>query len=299
MTSVLHTEKLTKYYGKSRGVINLDLAVSRGDVFGFIGPNGAGKSTTIRLLLGLISPTGGKASVLGLDCWKDRTAIARHVGYMPSEAAFYSGMRGEEIIAFAARLHGRDCAAEARRLCECFDIDTGKKVEDLSLGNRRKLSIVTAMQHRPEVLILDEPTSGLDPLMQKAFFDLLHERNAQGVTIFLSSHVLSVIQRHCRHAGIVRGGRLIACDQVEALTRSVARRVHLHGVRHAPNLPGIRDPRPGDNDISFLYTGPIAALVETLRGLPLEDLTITEPDLDETFMHFYNGEAIEDDAAQA
>ena len=290
MDMAIKAEKLTKYYGKSRGITGLDLRIRQGDVFGFIGPNGAGKSTTIRLLLGLISPTEGSASVLGMDCWKDRTAIARRVGYMPAEAAFYPSMRGEEIIAYAAKLHGKDCSREAKKLCDRFDVDVKKKVEALSLGNRRKLSIVCAMQHMPEVLIMDEPTSGLDPLMQREFFSLMRERNEMGATVFLSSHVLSEIQRHCHNAGIVREGKLIVADKVETLMRSTARRVHLLGVSTPPTIQGIRDVRIQDDAVNFLYAGDASTLIAALNGMPLMDVTITEPDLDEIFMHYYSGE---------
>lgn len=291
MEPVLHAQGLSKYYGKSRGIIDLSLSVPRGDVFGFIGPNGAGKSTTIRLLLGLIAPSKGTVSMLGMDCWRDRVAIAKRVGYMPSEASFYHGMRGFEIISFAAKLHGRDCGKEAARLCERFEVETQKKVEELSLGNRRKLSIVCAFQHEPELLILDEPTSGLDPLMQNEFFALLGERNLKGATIFLSSHALSIIQRHCLHAGIVREGKLIALDTVENLTRTSARRVHLVGVQQAPDLPGIADVRQSNGDgISFLYNGAARPLLAALSHMPVDDVTITEPDLEEIFMHFYREE---------
>ena len=289
MDSVVIASNLTKYYGQSRGIIDLSLCVPPGDVFGFIGPNGAGKSTTIRLLLGLIRPTSGQVSVLGLDCWKDRTRVKRRVGYMPSEAAFYPSMRGAEVIGLAARLHGRDCAKAAKELCERFDVEIHKKVEELSMGNRRKLSIVCAFQHMPDVLILDEPTSGLDPLMQKEFFDLLHERNEQGATVFLSSHVLSVVQRHCRHAGIVREGRLIVADKVDTLTRAAARRVHLHGVETPPALEGMADIARIDGGVSFLYAGETTALIAALQGVRLSDMTVTEPDLDEIFMHYYTG----------
>ena len=295
MECILRTQRLTKYYGKSRGIVDLDLDIAPGDVFGFIGPNGAGKSTTIRLLLGLISPTGGQSQVLGLDCWKDRTAIARRVGYMPSEAMFYGNLRGEEIIAFAAKLHGGNYTAEAKRLCDRFDIDVHKKVEALSLGNRRKLSIVCALQHSPELLILDEPTSGLDPLMQKEFFDLLHERNEAGTTIFLSSHMLSDIQRHCRHAGIVRDGKLILTDTVENLTRRAAKRVHIAGITVPPALAGLADVTLGDETVSFLYAGEMPALIGALQGLPIVDMTITEPDLDEIFLHYYGKEGHDHD----
>ena len=206
--NAIKTTSLTKYYGKSRGIIDMNLAVKQGDFFGFIGPNGAGKSTTIRTLLGLISPSDGKAEILGMDIFKQREAILSHTGYMPSEASFYPNMRVKDVIAFSARLRKKDCTAEAKTLCERLDLDTDKKIRELSLGNRKKVSIVCALQHKPELYILDEPTSGLDPLMQREFFMILEERNAKGSTIFLSSHILSEVQRHCKHAAIVREGRL-------------------------------------------------------------------------------------------
>ena len=228
--NAIETRALTKYYGKSRGVIGLDLAVAEGEFFGFIGPNGAGKSTTIRCLLGLIRPTSGGAQVLGVSCAGDRRRLLENVGYLPSEAMFYPGMRVREVIRYSADLRGQDCAKEAAALCERLQVQTDKRVEELSLGNRKKVAIVCAMQHRPRLYVLDEPTSGLDPLMQREFFALLRERHAQGATVFLSSHVLSEIQRHCTRAAIIREGRIIACDQVEALAQTGARRVTLHGV---------------------------------------------------------------------
>lgn len=200
---------LTKTYGKSRGVTDLTLRVPEGGCFGFIGPNGAGKSTTIRTLLGLISPTAGSAKVLGLDCVKDRTAILAQVGYMPSEAMFYPEMRVSEVIRLSADLRKRDCRREAKSLCESLELDVRKKIRELSLGNRKKVSIVCAMQHRPGLYILDEPTSGLDPLVQRAFWSELEQRRREGATVFLSSHVLYEVQRYCDQAAIIREGRLI------------------------------------------------------------------------------------------
>lgn len=200
---------LTKTYGKARGVSDLTLHVPAGCCFGFIGPNGAGKSTTIRTLLGLIAPTSGSAQVLGLDCVKDRTAILARVGYMPSEAMFYPEMRVKEIIKLSARLRGRDCGREAAALCQALELDERKKIRELSLGNRKKVSIVCAMQHRPELYILDEPTSGLDPLMQRAFWAEIQRRQQEGAAIFLSSHVLYEVQRYCTRAAIIREGRLV------------------------------------------------------------------------------------------
>ena len=207
---MIQTTNLTKSYGRARGVTDLTLHVPAGCCFGFIGPNGAGKSTTIRTLLGLISPTSGSASVMGLDCVKDRTAILVQVGYMPSEALFYPDMRVSEVIRLSADLRKRDCRAEAAALCEALELDTRKKIRELSLGNRKKVSIVCAMQHRPALYILDEPTSGLDPLVQRAFWSLLEERRREGAAVFLSSHVLYEVKRYCDRAAIIREGRLVA-----------------------------------------------------------------------------------------
>ena len=206
MIDMIH---LTKTYGKARGVTDLTLRVPEGGCFGFIGPNGAGKSTTIRTLLGLISPTSGSAKVLGLDCVKDRAAILAQVGYMPSEAMFYPEMRVSEVIRLSADLRGRDCRAGAKALCEALEMDVRRKIRELSLGNRKKVSIVCAMQHRPRLYILDEPTSGLDPLVQRAFWSELEQRRREGATVFLSSHVLYEVQRYCDRAAIIREGRLV------------------------------------------------------------------------------------------
>ena len=207
---MINITNLTKTYGKARGVTGLTLHVPEGACFGFIGPNGAGKSTTIRTLLGLLSPTSGSARVLGLDCVRDRQKILAQVGYMPSEAMFYPDMRASEVIRLSANLRKRDCGAEAAALCDALELDTRKRVRELSLGNRKKVSIVCAMQHRPRLYILDEPTSGLDPLVQRAFWSELEHRRKEGATVFLSSHVLYEVARYCDRAAILREGRLIA-----------------------------------------------------------------------------------------
>lgn len=288
---IIQTENLSKYYGKARGIIDMNLSVEGGDIFGFIGPNGAGKSTTIRTLLGLISPTSGSARIFDKDILKDHIEILSRIGYMPSEAMFYHGMRVEEVLRLSASLHGKNCRDEAHRLCERFKLDTKKKVEELSLGNRKKVSIVCAFMHQPDLYILDEPTSGLDPLMQKAFFELIHEKNKQGATIFLSSHVLSEIQHHCKNAAIIREGRLIACDSVEKLTDTKARRVTLHGISSPPRLDNPKNISCTENSVSFLYDGDIKVLIAELNQLPVTDMTVTEPELEEIFLHYYTKEA--------
>ena len=207
---MIHITHLTKTYGRARGVTDLTLHVPEGACFGFIGPNGAGKSTTIRTLLGLLAPSSGSAKVLGLDCARDRQNILAQVGYMPSEAMFYPDMRVSEVIRLSADLRKMDCKAQAAALCKALELDSRKRIRELSLGNRKKVSIVCAMQHRPRLYILDEPTSGLDPLVQRAFWSELELRRQEGATVFLSSHVLYEVDRYCDRAAVLREGRLIA-----------------------------------------------------------------------------------------
>ena len=280
-------EELTKFYGKARGIDHLNLSVGEGEFFGFIGPNGAGKSTTIRTLLGLIFPDSGKGQVLGLDIGKDKKEILRRVGYLPSDNAFYTGMKVKDALKLSAGLRGKNCNVRAAELCGRLQLDTEKKVEDLSFGNRKKVGIVCALQHDPELLILDEPTGGLDPLMQHEFFDILQERNRQGATVFLSSHVLSEIQRHCSRAAIIREGQVIACDSVEKLAQSNARRITLRGTLFRGSLPDIRDWKEENDTISFLYSGDINRLIRELAKGEIRDLTVAEPDLEEIILHYY------------
>ena len=286
-SSAITAVGLTKYYGKVRGIDHLDLEVQTGEFFGFIGPNGAGKSTTIRTLLGLILPTAGKAQVLGADLGTNRKTMLDQVGYLPSETAFYSGMRVRDVLRLSADLHRKNCDAFAAELCDRLQLDREKKVEDLSFGNRKKVGIVCALQHAPKLLILDEPTSGLDPLIQHEFFAILEEKNRQGTTVFLSSHVLSEIQRHCSRAAVIREGRIIACDSVERLVGSGARRVTLRGTLRREDLPGARDWTELDGAVSFLYHGDINELIRLLGKTEVAELTVAEPDLEEIVLHYY------------
>ena len=287
VTNAIETVKLTKSYGKARGIIDLNLTVPTGEFFGFIGPNGAGKSTTIRTLLGFIAPTGGSAQVLGMDIRTKREDILRAVGYLPSEAVFHPGMKVRDVLKLSAGLRGLNCAQRARQLCERMQLDPTRKVEQLSFGNRKKVGIVCALQHDPQLLILDEPTSGLDPLMQREFFRILGELHAAGTTVFLSSHVLSEIQRNCGRAAIIREGRIIACDRVEKLTQASARRVNIHGAVQLEGLTGVRDLHADNQGTSFLYSGDVNALIRALAGQQIRDLTLSEPDLEEIFLHYY------------
>lgn len=291
---IIQTTNLTKYYGKARGIIDLNLTVTQGEFFGFIGPNGAGKSTTIRTLLGLIAPTSGSAMIFGKDVIKEKEFILQNIGYLPSEAIFYQGMKVKDVLKLSADLRKKDCKAESELLCERLQLDVSRKVDELSFGNRKKVAIVCALQHQPELLVLDEPTSGLDPLMQKEFFDILRERNKAGATIFLSSHVLSEIQRNCTRAAIIRDGRIIACDSVDALSKTNAKRVTVHGMIELKGLSGVRDIEETNTSVSFLYGGDMDNLLRVLSLGRVDDLTVTEPDLEEIFMHYYekDGETV-------
>ncbi|MBO5211266.1 MAG: ABC transporter ATP-binding protein [Clostridia bacterium] len=285
--TAIKTENLTKYYGKNRGIIDLSLTVKKGDFFGFIGPNGAGKSTTIRTLLGLINATNGTAEVLGFNVKENKTEILKNIGYLPADASFYKGMRVKEILKLSSDLRGIDCSEEAKVLCKRLDLDINKKINELSLGNRKKVGIVCALQHKPELYILDEPTSGLDPLIQHEFYTILQERNNEGATIFLSSHILSEVALYCKNAAIIRDGKLLACDSVSNLSHSDVKRVTLKGAAEIPQNDNIRDLKKEDGITSFLYNGKPDTLIKELATLRFDDVTITDPELSEVFMHYY------------
>ena len=275
---------LTKYYGKTRGIESLDLSVEEGEFFGFIGPNGAGKSTTIRTLLGLITPNRGNAKIFGKDIRTQKTAILRETGYLPSEALFYPGMKVKEVLRLSADLRNKDCSAAAEMLCDRLKLDPSRKIDELSFGNRKKVGIVCALQSEPRLLILDEPTGGLDPLIQHEFFEILRERNRNGATVFLSSHVLSEIRRYCGRAAVLRDGSLIACDN--------ARRISLRGEAVLEGLEGIRDLKQTGDGVSFLYGGDLGALLGRLAEGKISDLSVTEPELEEIFLHYYRKEEV-------
>ncbi|MBQ6845731.1 MAG: ABC transporter ATP-binding protein [Oscillospiraceae bacterium] len=283
----IEAENLTKYYKKSKGIDGVSFSVEEGDFFGFIGPNGAGKSTTIRTLLGLIEKDQGEARVFGLDTAREKEKILSRVGYMPSDTIFYSGMRVREVIELSAKLRKKDCKKAAEELCERLDLDKNKKVEALSFGNRKKVGIVCALQHSPDLCILDEPTSGLDPLMQREFFNILEEKNRDGMTVFLSSHVLSEVGRYCKNAAIIREGRVIACDSVRALGHTGVKKVSLSGFKGEIDLDGARDIKREGENVRFLYSAPPKELLSVLSDLEFSDVNISDPDLEEVFMHYY------------
>ena len=285
--------ELTKHYGKHRGINNLSFSVNQGEFFGFIGPNGAGKSTTIRTLMGLIRPTGGSASIFDLDCHSKASVIARDVGYLPSENSYYENMKVRELLQYTADLYGMDCKTKMKELADRLNLDLSRKIADLSLGNKKKVGIVSAIMTSPKLIIMDEPTSGLDPLIQQAFYDILKEENSRGATVFFSSHVLSEVQKLCDRVAILKEGQLIGIPSIKELRESGYKKVSLSAKEAIPrdffDLSGIANyaETADKTSVSFMYNGNITAIIDKLHLLHLDDVLLEEPSLEEIFMHYY------------
>ena len=298
MTLVIRTEQLTKYYGRRRGVVDLDLKVERGEVFGFLGPNGAGKTTTIRLLLDLIRPTRGSAEVLGIPTDVDPVAIHARTGYLPGEFSLYDRFSGGETIEYFANLRGGVDRAYQRALVERLDLDPSRHYREYSKGNKQKVALVIAFQHRPELLILDEPTSGLDPLVQQEFLALLAEARADERTVFLSSHVIGEVERTCDRVGIIRDGRLVQVERVEALRDLSVHRIELRFSGPAPAgafaaIPGVSQIAAEDDVLHLRVAGPIAPVVKAAAAFDLLDFVSREPSLEDVFLAQYGKEAVD------
>jgi ABC-2 type transport system ATP-binding protein len=290
---IIDITDLSKFYGKARGIEHVNLEIEEGEIFGFIGPNGAGKSTTIRLLLNLIFPTGGSARIMGMDVIRDTKEIKRQVGYIPSDGSAYPSMDVREFLSYCVRFYGvQNSAHRIAELSELFELDLKRKIAELSMGNRKKVSIVQSLLHNPKLLILDEPTMGLDPLMQAKFFELLHSENRKGMTIFYSSHILSEVQMLCKRVAIIKEGKIIKLEDIETLRKKQLKKVHIrfadqvnegdfsiHGIDRLITKLG--------NLLSFMYSGDINELVGLVAGRKIIDLTIEEPSLEEIFMHYY------------
>jgi ABC-2 type transport system ATP-binding protein len=287
----IETHRLTKFYGRTRGIEGMDLEVREGEVFGFIGPNGAGKSTTIRTLLGLVRATSGQARVLGFDPWKQGREARRRIGYVPAEVRYYEGMRVFDIIGYASRFYPSGGTGRLGELLDVFQLDASRKVEDLSTGNRKKLAIVQALIHRPSLLILDEPTMGLDPLMQEQFFTVVRKVHAEGMTIFFSSHVLQEVERICDRVAVVKDGAIVEVGGMGTLRagRFVKVRLSWEGTRPKGllALEGVIPHGEADGVLELRYDGDPNLLVRELARANLRRFTVTEPSLDEIFLHYY------------
>jgi ABC-2 type transport system ATP-binding protein len=297
MTAIIQTEKLTKSYGEHRGIIDVDLTVNQGEVFGFLGPNGAGKTTTIRTVLDLIRPTSGRALVFGIESTADPVAIHRRIGYIPGEFALYDRLTGGQTIAYFANVGGGVDPAYQNALVERFDIDPKRRYQELSKGNKQKIGLVIALQHQPELLILDEPTSGLDPLVQQSFFELVREARDAGRTVFLSSHILSEVERSCDRVAIIRDGRIVKLGSIEGLRDLAHHQVELRFSGTVPvaefeSLPGVSDVSADEHILRLRVSGPITPVVRAAARYELLDFVSREPTLEETFLAQYGrGEA--------
>ena len=289
--NVIEINNLTKYYGKSRGIIDVSFNVEAGEIFGFIGPNGAGKSTTIRTLLGLVKPTSGTAFIFGKNCFTDGKEILKDVGYLPSEVFYYDGMKVIDLLMYSASFYKKDCTKRIYELAEIMDLDLNKKIEELSFGNKKKVGIVQGLLHEPKLIILDEPTSGLDPLMQQKFFELIKQENQKGVTVLLSSHILSEVQKLCNRVAIIKEGRIIKIETIENLRGENYKRIIIETDTDLSldyfNIDGVNDFTINNHTYSFLYKGDINIIIKKLAMLNIKNITIHEPDLEEIFMHYY------------
>ena len=298
MTAVIQTERLTKFYGQARGIVDVDLAVEQGEVFGFLGPNGAGKTTTIRLLLDLIRPTRGDARVFGLDATRDAVAIHRRIGYVPGEFALYDRLTGKQTLEYFANLRGGVDPAYQASLIERFELDPSRRFREYSKGNKQKVGVIIALQHRPELLVLDEPTAGLDPLVQQTFFVTLREAVGDGTTVFLSSHILSEVEKSCDRVAIIREGRIVKLDTVEGLRDLAHHQVELRFAGPVPEaefaaLPGVSDVVLDDHVLRMRVAGAITPVVQAAARYELLDFVSREPSLEETFLAQYGQVPVE------
>ncbi len=292
--NVIETTKLTKFYGSSRGIENLDMSVAEGEIYGFIGPNGAGKSTTIRTLLGLIFPTSGSATVFGKDILTHGPEIREQTGYLPSEVFYYDDMRAIDLLRYSASFYEQDSKATEKRIRELadrFDLDLKKKIDDLSYGNKKKVGIIQGLAHRPRLIILDEPTGGLDPLIQQEFFHLLREENANGSTVLFSSHILSEVQKLCDRVAIIKDGAIIEVQQIKTLLENATKRITLEfasdPVADRFAIEGVTELSVSNHTVSFLYRGAVNRVTQLLAEQDLIDFLVEEPDLEEIFLHYY------------
>jgi ABC-2 type transport system ATP-binding protein len=297
MTAIIQTEKLTKFYGPHRGIVEVDLTVNEGEIFGFLGPNGAGKTTTIRTALDLIRPTSGRALVFGIESSADPVAIHRRVGYIPGEFTLYDRLTGRQTIEYFANLRGGVDRAYQAELVERFDLDASRRFREYSKGNKQKVGLVIALQHRPELLILDEPTSGLDPLIQQTFFQAVREAKAEGRTVFLSSHILSEVEKTCDRVAIIRDGKIVRLDRVEALRDLAHHQVELRFTGPVPihefeQLPGVSDVVAEDHTLRLRVSGAITPVVRAAARYELADFVSREPSLEETFLAEYDRETV-------
>jgi ABC-2 type transport system ATP-binding protein len=291
--TIIHTTKLTKFYGKQLGIVDVDLEVKRGEVFGYLGPNGAGKTTTIRVLLDFIRPTRGSAMVFDLEARQSSVEIHRRVGYLNGELALWENMTGEDLLKYLGNLRGGLDWKYVKELAARFQCDLPRRIQGLSLGNKQKLGLLQAFMHKPELLILDEPTNGLDPLMQHEFYALLTETKKAGCTIFLSSHILPEVEKVCDRVGIIRQGKMVTVETIDTLKSHAVRKLEIHFARTVPkekfgNVPGVRDIVVQDHSLTCNVVGSLDALVKAAAQFEVINIISHEPSLEDIFMTYYD-----------
>jgi len=288
--SIIEVNHLTKYYGKSRGIVDVSFNVEEGEIFGFIGPNGAGKSTTIRLFLSLIYPTKGEAKIFGKDCIKFGPELRQEIGYLPSEVFYYEGMKVLDLLKYSASFYKKDCTQRLHELAELMELDLKRRISDLSYGNKKKVGIVQGLLHSPKLIVLDEPTAGLDPLMQHKFFDLVREENKRGATVFFSSHILGEVQRLCNRVAIIKEGKVIDIQDMKTLQKDNYKkiRVSADGLGEKRfQVEGVTDLQQENGTLSFFFKGDINVITKLVGAAKIADLTIEDLTLEEIFMHYY------------
>ena len=288
--SIIEVNHLTKYYGKSRGIVDVSFNVEEGEIFGFIGPNGAGKSTTIRLFLSLIYPTRGEAKIFGKDCIKYGPEIRQEIGYLPSEVFYYEGMKVLDLLKYSASFYKKDCTKRLHELADLMELDLKRRIDDLSYGNKKKVGIVQGLLHQPKLIVLDEPTAGLDPLMQQKFFNLIREENKRGATVFFSSHILGEVQKMCNRVAIIKEGSIINIQDIKTLQKDNYKKVRVKADEIDEKrfqVDGVTGLVKMNGTLSFFYKGDINAMTRLISAGEISDLTIEDLTLEEIFMHYY------------
>jgi ABC-2 type transport system ATP-binding protein len=288
--SEIEITNLTKYYGKSRGIVDVSLTVEKGEIFGFIGPNGAGKSTTIRLLCSLIYPTSGSAKIFGKDVIQHGPEIRQDIGYLPGEVFYYERMKVIDLLKYSESFYDRDCTERMHELAEYMELDLKRRIDDLSYGNKKKVGIVQGLLHSPKLLFLDEPTSGLDPLMQQKFFDLIRDENANGVTVFFSSHILAEVQRLCNRVAIIREGEIVEIQDIKTLQKDNYKKIAVVAEdldESQFQVDGVTNLAKSDGTVTFFFKGDINVITRLISTNTVADVSIEEPTLEEIFMHYY------------
>jgi ABC-2 type transport system ATP-binding protein len=288
--SIIEANKLTKYYGKARGIVDVSFSVDEGEIFGFIGPNGAGKSTTIRLFCSLIYPSGGSAEIFGKDAIKYGPEIRRDIGYLPSEVFYYDRMKVIDLFKYSASFYKKDCTQRIYELADIMELDLKRVIDDLSYGNKKKVGIVQGLLHQPKVIFLDEPTAGLDPLIQRKFFNLMREENKNGATIFFSSHILSVVQKICNRVAIIREGKIVEIQDIKTLQKDNYKKIRIIADdidEKRFEVDGVTNLEKSNNTLSLFYKGDINVITKMISAQTVSDVSIEEPTLEEIFMHYY------------